>query len=172
MVSIGRLVSITQAGTRVADDPTCEWSWLLIRHSPRPLSCRMEFSLCFSGNSVTSTQWLSSEIAVCIVSVSLPSIFFFILRGYREGPSSLIPGHTRRFRTKQNDSSGRYPGDRLQDDTQSSELILNSSDLHPLHKPGLSGLNRMYKVKIVPYHNPWQNGRVGEFDVGNARQTV
>lgn len=64
VVSIGRLVTIAQAGTSLNIDPTYKIS--------------------------TPVLWLGSEIAISVISVSLPSLLFIAQRAYRDGAWSLI----------------------------------------------------------------------------------
>ncbi|TEY78488.1 hypothetical protein BOTCAL_0048g00140 [Botryotinia calthae] len=67
-ISMGRLVTVIKAGSGLQDDLT----W----------------------NIVTPVYWLGAEGPVSLVSICLPSIFFFARRAMREGPSSLFNTHT------------------------------------------------------------------------------
>ncbi|KAI9714015.1 MAG: hypothetical protein M1820_000745 [Bogoriella megaspora] len=57
-------------------------------------------------NFVVPFSWFSFEIPISAVCVSLPSIFFFVRRAYREGPRALVSRQV--TRSKIDDSPHRY----------------------------------------------------------------
>ncbi len=129
VVSLGRLITVIQAGPGLQEDVTCEYHHLsqLLKHSALKRQCLTPSTS--SGNTVTPIFWLACEVPISVTSVSLPSIFFLVRRGYREGLSSLIRTHPRGSRARLH---GLSPHDteassrRLQD--VPIELGMHSSD--------------------------------------------
>ncbi|KAF3061499.1 hypothetical protein GL218_03013 [Daldinia childiae] len=109
VVSIGRLVTIIQAGDEVEKDPTYKIS--------------------------TPILWLGSEIAISIISVSLPSIFFLGQRVYRHGASSLLSTNSPHSKT------GLSSNHRPFHDEDGDELVRRSTDSLHKHPESLSDAN-------------------------------
>lgn len=83
----------------------------------------------------TPILWLGSEIAISIISVSLPSIFFLAQRAYRDGAWSLLS--TRSHHSKTGISSNNRPFH----DEDGDELVGRSTDSFHKHPEILSNAN-------------------------------
>lgn len=129
VVSLGRLITVIQAGSGLQEDVTCEYHHLsqLLKHSALKRQCLTPSTS--SGNTVTPIFWLACEVSISVTSVSLLSIFFLVRRGYREELSSLIRIHSRGSHARLHGLSSqntKVSSQRLQD--VPIELSMHSSD--------------------------------------------
>lgn len=75
---------------------------------------------------VIPTMWLGSEIAVSLISMSLPSIFFLVQRVMNNGVGSLVPSRATRTGTNTSDS-GHAGGGGSRDNGQGDRKSVSRS---------------------------------------------
>ena len=155
-VSIGRLVAVSQVGSKLDEDVTCTY-FQLVFHSPVQNTVRgpsADALLATTDNTVSILYWLTVETPISIVSICLPTIFFLVKRGIDHGPRSLFTA--RNFQSRPSAMGRSLIGTNAAKDEELSVTLPTNSFDHSREKLHHHGTNTEYSVKA--FKVPSQDG--------------